>query len=149
MTGVQTCALPIFVQKSLHLQVLLRNPLSRIKEYNDSPEVATCSQIPLDQWPPRSPNRFRHLCVTVPWEINQIEVLVDQEKIKKLRSAWYGADAGKPTATQQAVDQRGLADIGAAHNRDLRSLLTRELGERRDARDELGDRKSTRLNSSH
>ena len=92
------------IQQPLHLQVLLRDPLSRIKKYQDYSEAATCSKVPLNQWSPRPTNRLRRLGVAVTRQINQIEVLVHQEKIKKLRPPRHSADARKPTAAQQAVD---------------------------------------------
>ena len=83
-------------------------------------------EIALNEAAPALLVRFRDLCVAIPGEIDEIQILKDVEVDRRGLSR----DCAHPRqgfAVEYLVDQRGFPHVGAAGKRDLGALGRRDL----------------------
>ena len=65
----------------------------------------------------------RHLGEPVTWQIHQSPALVHREDVDELGEAWRGRDPGQTQRARKHVQQRRLADVGAADKSKFRQRL--------------------------
>ncbi len=72
-------------------------------------------------------------------QVDEVEARVDLVEVQRLGLAGFGRDPGRLLAgpSQNSIDQRRLADVGAARERDLRQLAGERLVVRDHRRDEV------------
>ena len=108
-----------------HLQVVLRRVVAHVEQLHDAAQRRRASQVPLDQRQPLRLSLLRDPRVAVARQVDEHELLVHLEEVDLARAARRVAHARERLAAHEPVEQRRLADVRAAGERDLRQLVRR------------------------
>jgi hypothetical protein len=65
--------------------------------------------------------------ITIPGEVNELNLVVYPIEIDYLRTARLRAGEGQPAFAYQAIQQAGFTDITSAQKRNLREAVVRKL----------------------
>ena len=100
--------------------------MSDIHQQEHRLQLGGAMEIALDQLSPFFLFLFRYLCVSVAWQIHQIQLFIDIIKIDRLRLPRRGRNPGIGFPVHQSVDQRRLPHVGLPCERDLRPGIFRQ-----------------------
>jgi hypothetical protein len=113
----------------VHLQIVLpRLRAPRVEQEKDQAQVRGAFEIAAHQRAPVFHQTFRHFCVPVTREVDEVELVIDEIELHCLGLARSLADAGHGLPLQDGVDQARFAHVGAADHRELRPAITWKIG---------------------
>jgi hypothetical protein len=104
---------------------MLRGRVAGVDQQEDHRQRGAIRDVAADELLPLLALRLRRLGVAVPGEVDQVEapspvaVGVDEVEVERGRLARLLAGLGDGLTPDEVVQQRGLADVRAAHDRDL------------------------------
>ena len=123
-------------------------PVAGVNQHGGADQSGATAQVAADELLPGVDFRFGRLGEAVAGQIDQHQPATQIEHVDLLGPPRRPRDARQLIAPGQRVDQAGLADVGAARERDLGQARRRQLGELGDAGDEgalLGEQSPPRL----
>ena len=109
-------------QEVQHGAIIFARVAPDVQQQDYTPQLSGPPQITFDE---RLPLRFtllRDPRVTIAWQIDQHEAVVDAEKIYLARPARSAAHPRERLSPYQSVEQRRLADVGPPRECNLRQI---------------------------
>ena len=108
------------VQRTHRSVIALLQAMPPVDKHEDAGERGTAAQIVARELAPGCGFRFRHRRVTVSRHVDETSLAAKIEEDELLRAARRARRARERRAAGQRVDERGLADVRAAGEGDLR-----------------------------
>ena len=81
----------------------------------------------LDELLPAALHFRRHSGITIPRQINEVELVIHSIEIDHLCTARRRTGESQPVLAGEAIEKAGFADIAAAQKRNLREVAGRKL----------------------